>query len=64
MKELLVKLSKAKADIKALQLSKEGENTYSNYNYFTPSQVEGIVAKVCQDNGLLTTFDLRKNELG
>lgn len=37
MKELLNKLAAAKAEIKANKLKKEGRNTYSNYDYFTPS---------------------------
>ena len=31
MKELLIKLAAAKAEIKATKLKKEGKNTFSNY---------------------------------
>ena len=64
MKELLNKLAAAKAEIKATKLKKEGENTYSKYSYFTPSQIEFLVATACHNNKLLTSFDLIRNELG
>ena len=64
MKELLNKLAAAKAEIKATKLKKEGKNTFSNYEYFTPSQIEFLVAAACHNNKLLTSFDLIRNELG
>ena len=64
MKELLNKLAAAKAEIKATKLKKEGKNTFSNYEYFTPSQIEFLVATACGNNNLLTTFDLCRNDLG
>ena len=64
MKELLNKLASAKAEIKATKLKKEGENTYSKYSYFTPSQIEFLVATACHNNKLLTSFDLIRNDLG
>ena len=64
MKELLKKLAAAKAEIKATKLKKEGENTYSKYSYFTPSQIEFLVATACHNNKLLTSFDLIRNDLG
>lgn len=64
MKELLNKLASAKAEIKATKLKKEGKNTFSNYEYFTPSQIEFLVASACHNNKLLTSFDLIRNELG
>ena len=64
MKELLNKLASAKAEIKATKLKKDGKNTYSNYEYFTPSQIEFLVATACHNNKLLTSFDLIRNDLG
>lgn len=64
MKNLLTKLASAKAEIKATNLKKEGRNSYSNYDYFTPSQVEFLVSTACKNNNLLTKFDLIRNELG
>ena len=64
MKELLNKLASAKAEIKSTKLKKEGKNTYSNYEYFTPSQIEFLVSAACHNNKLLTSFDLIRNDLG
>ena len=64
MKELLNELAAAKAEIKATKLKKEGKNTFSNYEYFTPSQIEFLVATACHNNKLLTSFDLIRNDLG
>jgi len=41
-----------------------GKNTFSNYEYFTPSQIEFLVATACHNNKLLTSFDLIRNDLG
>ena len=62
MKNVLNKIAKAKRDVKAMDIKKEGRNSYSKYDYFTPSQIEAIVSKVCEDNDLLTTFDLTWDE--
>jgi len=64
MKELLNKISAAKAEIKKSPLKKQGRNSYSEYDYFTPSQIDYLVSTACQNNGLLTTFDLIRNTLG
>ena len=64
MKELVKKIANAKKEIKESKLKKEGKNTYSNYEYFTPSQIEYLVQSVCNSNQLMTKFDLKRNELG
>lgn len=64
MKELVKKIANAKKEIKETKLKKEGKNTYSNYDYFTPSQIEFLVQSVCNSNQLMTKFDLKRNELG
>jgi hypothetical protein len=64
MKELVKKIAKAKKEIKETKLKKEGKNTFSNYDYFTPSQIEFLVQSVCNSNQLMTKFDLKRNELG
>ena len=53
-----------KDELFATTLKKEGKNTFSNYEYFTPSQIEFLVAAACHNNKLLTSFDLIRNELG
>lgn len=64
MKTLLEKLNNAKHEIKNTKIQKAGWNDYSQYAYFTPEQIEFLVAQACKNNGLLTTFDLVRNELG
>ena len=64
MKELIAKIAKAKAEIKNSPLKKEGRNEFSKYDYFTPSQIEMLVANACHNNGLITLFDLMRNDLG
>ena len=62
--KLIDKIAKCKAEIKESKLKKEGYNKFSNYNYFTPSQVEMLVNQVCSNNKLLTKFDLIRDNLG
>jgi len=62
--KLIDKIAKCKAEIKESKLKKEGYNKFSNYNYFTPSQVEILVNQVCNNNKLLTKFDLIRDNLG
>ena len=64
MKELVKKIANAKKEIKETKLKKEGKNNFSNYEYFTPSQIEFLVQSVCNSNQLMTKFDLKRNELG
>lgn len=64
MKELLRKMAAAKIEIKDTKVKKEGTNTFSKTDYFTPSQIEFLVATACFTNGLMTKFDLVRNELG
>ena len=62
--KLIDKIAKCKAEIKESKLKKEGYNKFSNYSYFTPSQVEMLVNQVCNNNKLLTKFDLIRDNLG
>lgn len=64
MKTILSKMAKAKAAVKSNKMKKEGRNKYSEYDYFTPSQVEKLVDDACTELGLLAHFDLIRNELG
>lgn len=61
---IIQKIAKAKAEIKRSKIKKEGRNEFSKYDYFTPSQIEALVSQVCEDNQLLTTFDLLRDSLG
>ncbi len=62
--EILKKISNAKILIKNAKLEKLGLNKFSNYKYFTPEQVERLVSDACENQGLLTKFDLKRNEFG
>ena len=62
--KLIQKIAKAKNEIKESKLKKEGKNKFSNYDYFTPPQVELLVNQVCASNGMLTKFDLIRDTLG
>jgi hypothetical protein len=64
MKGIYTKIAKAKKAIKETKLKKAGLNTFSNYHYFTPEQIEQLVFDACEANGLLTKFDLHRNEIG
>lgn len=61
---LVQKISAAKAEIKETKLKKEGRNKFSNYDYFTPQQIEHLVTKACANNRMLTKFDLIRDTLG
>jgi len=63
MKNIYAKLFEAKKFVASLEIKKQGENSYSNYNYFTPEQVASIVQKACEHSKLLTLFHLKRNEL-
>lgn len=43
---------------------KAGSNTYSKYDYFTPEQVELIVAEVCEETQMIPLCSLKRNEFG
>jgi len=58
------KIAKAKEEIKASKIKKGGRNDFSKYDYFTPEQVETMVFDACKNNGLITKFDLKRNEFG
>ena len=64
MKELLTSLHLAKKQIKETKLEKKGHNSFSNYYYFLPEQIEQLVFDACDKNGLYTKFDLVRGGIG
>lgn len=62
--EIYKKIAKAKEEIKSSNLKKDGRNDFSKYNYFTPEQIENLVFNACKNNGIMTKFDLKRNEYG
>lgn len=62
MKNVLKKLFLAKAMVSQMRTKKEGSNSFSKYEYFTPEQVNKIVQTVNDENWLFTAFSLKRNE--
>lgn len=58
MKNVLAGLAKARKIIASTEMIKEGVNKYSDYKYFTPSQVHKLVEDACQQSNILATFQL------
>lgn len=58
------KLNKARELVRNTKHKKAGTNEYSKYDYFTPEQVEMIVAEVCEATKMLPLCDLMRNEHG
>ena len=62
--KIIEKLANAKREIKDTKLKKQGKNKFSDYEYFTPSQIELLVQQSCFNNRLVTKFDLLRDSLG
>lgn len=62
--EIFKKLNDSRKLIKQSNLKKEGHNDYSNYDYYTPEQVDKLVHDACDSIGILDIFHLKKNEFG
>lgn len=62
--KVLNKIADAKIIISNTPIKKAGRNTYSNYDYYTPEQISGIVQDACNKVGLITMFSTKKNEFG
>ncbi len=58
------KIQACRASIKASNLKKTGHNEYSNYDYYTPEQVNKLVYDACLSEGLFNKFSLIRNEHG
>lgn len=58
------KLNEARKLVRNTKHKKAGSNTYSNYDYFTPEQVEMIVSEVCEETKMLPICNLKRNEHG
>ena len=62
--KILLKINEARQLIKKSDLKKSGRNTFSNYDYYTPEQVNKLVNDACQQVQLFNKFDLLRTELG
>ena len=64
MKNILGKLALARTHIKSHPIKKDGKNTFSNYDYFTPELVGKMVSDACIETNIICLFNLKKDELG
>ncbi len=60
--KVLKKLADAKQVIRNTEVKKKGKNTFSNYEYFLPSQITELVQDACSKNGLVTMFGTQRDE--
>jgi len=63
-KELLKKLKEAREIIMTTGLKKSGHNEYSNFDYYTPEQVEALVNDACEKTGTIVLCNLKADEFG
>lgn len=63
-KTLIEKLQIARDSVKKTKHKKDGKNTYSNYDYFTPELVERIVTEACKTAKIIPLCHLKRNEYG
>lgn len=61
---VLTKLAKARQFITNTPVKKAGRNSYSEYDYFTPAQISSLVEDACNKYGLLTVYNLKRDEFG
>ena len=64
MKNVLSKLALARLAIKSSSLKKDGKNTFSNYDYFTPELVAKLVNAACIEANIICVFNLQKDDYG
>lgn len=62
--KLIEKILNARVYIKSTSLKKIGKNTYSNYEYFLPSQINQLVHDVSVKHRFFCSFDLKRDALG
>lgn len=61
---ILNKLKQAREIIKKSNLKKIGHNDYSNFDYYTPEQVEQLVDTACQETNTIVICNLKADEFG
>lgn len=61
---ILERLAKARKIIRETKIKKLGNNTYSKYMYFTPEQVEQLVADACEKTNTIVICNLLADEHG
>lgn len=61
---ILQKLAKARDFIKSNPIKKSGRNKFSEYDYFTPEQINSMVHLAEKEAGLIHIFQLKRDENG
>lgn len=64
MKTIYQKILNVRNSIKSTTIKKQGHNSFSNYDYFTPEQIDLITFNECKKEGLLNKYDLKRTPLG
>ena len=64
MKNVLSKLATARLFIKSNPIKKDGRNTFSKYDYFTPEHVSKLVNEACVEANIICCFSLKQDQLG
>jgi len=64
MKNVLSKLATARLFIKSNPIKKDGRNTFSKYDYFTPELVSKLVNDACIEANIICCFSLKQDQLG
>lgn len=62
--KILKKLADARDYIKELDIVKDGRNTFSKYDYFTPVLVSSLVHQACMKFNMTTLFSMLGDEQG
>ncbi len=62
MENVIRKIFEARKKISQTDMKKKGYNSYSEYRYFTPDQIETLVSNVCFELELYTEFEMKYNE--
>lgn len=61
---IYAKLNEARKIIRETPIKKEGFNDYGKYEFFTPSQIEGLVADACEKTGTMCLTNLKQDQFG
>lgn len=61
-KKVFKALLDARVQILGTKVKKEGKNKFSNYDYYTPSQITSLVTDASQKCNLITHFEIESNE--
>ncbi|MCP3681865.1 MAG: hypothetical protein GY861_04170, partial [bacterium] len=61
---VLQKIQNCRASIKASNLTKAGRNKFSEYDYYTPEQVDKLVYDACLSEKLFCKFSMIRDEHG